>query len=105
MDEPFSGLDINMIHEVSSLIQEVAHMHELNTIIIVSHDISSTVAISDTIWIMGRDRDENNNIIPGAKIKHKFNLMERGLAWRDDVESTPEFGTLINEIKGLFPKL
>jgi hypothetical protein len=54
---------------------------------------------------MGRDRDENNNIIPGAKIKHKFNLMERGLAWRDDVESTPEFGALINEIKGLFPKL
>jgi len=105
MDEPFSGLDINMIHEVSSLIQEVAHMHELNTIIIVSHDINSTVAISDTIWIMGRDRDKNNNIIPGAKIKHKFNLMERGLAWRDDVESLPEFGTLINEIKGIFPKL
>jgi polar amino acid transport system ATP-binding protein/sulfate transport system ATP-binding protein len=105
MDEPFSGLDINMIHEVSSLIQEVAHMHELNTIIIVSHDINSTVAISDTIWIMGRDRDANNNVIPGAKIKHKYNLMERGLAWRDDVESTPEFGKLINEIKGIFPKL
>ena len=31
--------------------------------------------------------------------------MERGLAWRDNVESLPEFNQLINEIKGLFPKL
>lgn len=106
MDEPFSGLDINMISEVSGLIKEVAHMHELNTIIIVSHDIDSTVAISDTVWIMGRDRDEDNNIIPGAKIKHKVNLMDKGLAWRDDVESLPEFRELISEIKtGIFPKL
>jgi len=105
MDEPFSGLDINMISEVSGLIKEVAHMHELNTIIIVSHDINSTVAISDTIWMMGRDRDDDNKIIPGAKIKHKYNLMKRGLAWRDDVESLPEFNDLISEIKGIFPKL
>lgn len=106
MDEPFSGLDINMITEVSDLIKEVAHMHELNTIIIVSHDINSTVAISDTVWIMGRDRDTENNIVPGAKIKHKYNLMKRNLAWRDDVESLPEFNELINEIKtGIFPKL
>ena len=113
MDEPFSGLDINMINEISDTIKEVAHMHELNTIIIVSHDIHSTVAISDTIWMMGRDReikeDESGNqistIIPGAKIKFKYNLMKRGLAWQDDVENHPEFSKLINEIKGEFPTL
>jgi ABC-type nitrate/sulfonate/bicarbonate transport system ATPase subunit len=105
MDEPFSGLDVNMITEVSDLIKEVAHMHELNTIVIVSHDIDSTVAISDTVWVMGRDRDDDNKIIPGAKIKHKYNLMKRGLAWRDDVESLPEFRELINEIKSKFEYL
>ena len=67
MDEPFSGLDINMVAKVSSLIVEVANMHELNTVILVSHDIISTAAISDTLWVMGRDRDEQNNIIPGEK--------------------------------------
>ncbi len=105
MDEPFSGLDVNMITEVSDIIKEVAHMHELNTIIIVSHDIVSTTAISDTLWIMGRDRDENNNIIPGAKIKHKINLIKEGLAWQDDVEKLPRFNELITEIKGKFPHL
>lgn len=105
MDEPFSGLDINMVHEVSSLIKEVAHMHELNTIIIVSHDISATLAISDTIWMMGRDRDEAGNIIPGAKIKYKYNLMDMGLAWRENIEEISEFNQLKTEIKGLFPTL
>jgi polar amino acid transport system ATP-binding protein/sulfate transport system ATP-binding protein len=105
MDEPFSGLDVNMIKEVSDIIKEVAHMHELNTIIIVSHDIPSTLAISDTIWMMGRDRDENNNIIPGAKIKYKYNLMKEGLAWDDNVEQNPRFNELLNEIKGKFPYL
>ncbi|MBC8110533.1 MAG: ABC transporter ATP-binding protein, partial [Verrucomicrobia bacterium] len=57
MDEPFSGLDINMVEEVSDMIVEIANSHELNTIIIVSHDIVSTAAIADTLWIMGRDRD------------------------------------------------
>lgn len=105
MDEPFSGLDINMIHEISETIKEVAHMHELNTIIIVSHDISATAAISDTIWMMGRDRDVEGNIIPGAKIKYKYNLMEMGLAWRSDIESLPAFNNLKMEIKGKFPYL
>jgi len=106
MDEPFSGLDVNMIEEVSGLIKEVAHMHELNTIIIVSHDIHSTVAISDTIWMMGRDRTpDKNEIIPGAKIKYKYNLMEKNIAWRDNIEDTTEFNQLIKEIKGEFPTL
>lgn len=105
MDEPFSGLDINMIHEISETIKEVAHMHELNTIIIVSHDISATAAISDTIWMMGRDRDKEGNIIPGAKIKYKYNLMEMDLAWRNDIETVPAFNNLKLEIKGKFPYL
>lgn len=105
MDEPFSGLDPNMIKKVSKLIIEVANMHELNTIIIVSHDILSTTAIADTLWVMGRDRDEKGEVIPGAKIKYEYDLIERGLAWRPNIESTHEFHSLCDELRGLFPNL
>ena len=102
MDEPFSGLDINMVEEVSEMIVEIANGHELNTIIVVSHDIVSTSAIADTLWIMGRDRDTHNNIIPGAKIKHTFDLISRNLAWRPDIRKQPAFSDLINEVRDLF---
>lgn len=105
LDEPFSGLDINAIEEVSKLIIEVSNMDELNTIIIVSHDIVSTAAIADTLWIMGRDRDAENKIIPGAKIKYQYDLIESGLAWQKDIELTNEFHELIAEIRKLFPTL
>ncbi len=105
MDEPFSGLDINMVEEVSEMIGEIATSHEHNTIIIVSHDIVSTAAIADTLWVMGRDRDAQNNIIPGAKIKHTFDLIERGLAWRPEIKKLPAFTTLINEVREAFAYL
>jgi len=105
MDEPFSGLDPLMIKKVSNLIVEVANMHELNTIIVVSHDILSTAAIADTIWVMGRDRNEKGEIIPGAKIKHEFDLIEKGLAWRPNIESTPEFHRFYDELRNLFTTL
>ena len=102
MDEPFSGLDINMVDEISEMIVEIANKDEENTVIIVSHDIVSTVAISDTIWLMGRSRDANGKITSGAYIKHSFDLCERGLAWRKDIKRDPEFIKLINEIRDLF---
>lgn len=105
MDEPFSGLDPIMVKKVSNLILDVSRMHELNTIIIVSHDISSTVALSDTLWVMGRDRDEKNEIIPGASIKYEYDLIERGLAWRPNIENTPLFHEVCDELKNLFYSL
>lgn len=105
MDEPFSGLDINAVRAVSDIIIETANMHELNTVIIVSHSIEATASISDTLWVMGRDRDIENHIIPGSKIKYQFDLMERGLAWQKGIESTPGFHQLIDEIRNIFPTL
>ncbi len=102
MDEPFSGLDINMVEEVSEMIVEISNMDEHNTIIIVSHDIVSTAAISDHLWLMGREKDKANNPISGAKIKHTFDLLERELAWNPDIRKMPEFTKLINEIRDLF---
>lgn len=106
MDEPFSGLDVLMIKEVLSVIKEVADMHEYNTIIIVSHDIQSTASIADTLWIMGRDRDKDNKIIPGAYIKKTINMIELGLAYRPDIKAIPAFRDLLIEIEEkIFPIL
>ncbi|WP_199538215.1 ATP-binding cassette domain-containing protein [Emticicia sp. C21] len=105
MDEPFSGLDINMVEEVSEMIVEIANMNEHNTIIIVSHDIVSTAAIADNLWLMGREKDKDGNPTSGSKIKYTFDLLERGLAWREDIRKIPEFTEMINEIRDLFHNL
>ena len=105
LDEPFSGLDPMAVDRVSELLNEVACMHELNTIIVVTHDIGAALEVADTIWLMGRDRDKEGNIIPGARIQESYNLIERGLAWRDGIATTPEFMLMMREIRARFPSL
>jgi NitT/TauT family transport system ATP-binding protein len=105
MDEPFSGLDPLAVDRVSELITEVASLHELNTIIVVTHDVAAAIEVSDTLWLMGRDRDENGQIIPGARIQGTYNLIERGLAWRKGITTAPEFMELMREILARFPQL
>ena len=105
LDEPFSGLDPNMVDEVSRMLVEVANLDELNTIIIVSHDITSTASISDTLWVMGRDRDANGGIVPGAYIKHVYDLIERDLCWHDNLRDNPHFLDLVLEVRDLFKGL
>jgi polar amino acid transport system ATP-binding protein/sulfate transport system ATP-binding protein len=105
MDEPFSGLDPLAVARVSELITEVASLHELNTIIVVTHDVAAAVEVADTIWLMGRDRDPSGRVIPGAKIQGAYNLIERGLAWRKGINTTPEFMDLLREILSRFPHL
>jgi len=41
MDEPFSGLDVVMEAKVCELINEIACLDELNTIIVVTHDVTA----------------------------------------------------------------
>ncbi len=105
MDEPFSGLDPVMIKKVSNLILKVANMHELNTIIVVSHDIFATCVISDTLWVMGRQRTPEGDVIPGASIVKEYDLIERGMAWRPDIHLSSSFRTLVDEVYALFPTL
>ena len=105
LDEPFSGLDPIAIDRVAGLLNEVACMHEANTIIVVTHDIGAALEVADTIWLMGRDRDKEGNVIPGARIQESYNLIERGLAWRDGVAATPEFVVTLREIRARFPSL
>jgi polar amino acid transport system ATP-binding protein/sulfate transport system ATP-binding protein len=105
MDEPFSGLDPIAVDRVAELIAEVASLHELNTIVVVTHDIAAAIEVSDTLWLMGRDRDTQGNVVPGAKIQATYDLVERGLAWRKGITTTPEFMELLREILERFPSL
>ncbi len=105
MDEPFSGLDCVSKDKVCDLIIEVSKMHEQNTIIIVSHDIEPLVKTADTLWLMGRDRDAQGEIIPGAHIVETYDLIERDLAWHPDIEHTPQFAQFVREVKARFKTL
>lgn len=101
LDEPFSGLDIAMIDEVKKIILEVTTMDELNTVVIVSHDIQTTTALADRLWLLGYERDAAGQLIPGATIspEHQYNLAEMGLAWHENVEAEPEFNRFVEHLK------
>lgn len=105
LDEPFSGLDIKMIDKVSELIQQITSINEYMTVIIVSHDIASTASISDTLWLMGRDFDENKQPIPGSRIKYTYDLIEMGLAWKKDIHQLPAFADLVRDVRTKFDEL
>jgi len=79
MDEPFSGLDLIAQQRVMGFIQEMVASDELKTFILVTHDISAALQVCDTIWVLGRDRDKDGNVIPGARIEATYDLIERGL--------------------------
>jgi NitT/TauT family transport system permease protein len=61
MDEPFSGLDLIMLEKTCELITKVSDMDDLNTIIVVTHDVTAACSVADHLWLMGRDSDEHGN--------------------------------------------
>jgi len=105
MDEPFSGLDMVQIQNVVELINEVASMHEFNTIILVTHDISAAIEAADTLWLLGRDRDTKGDVVPGARVQETYDLKERGLAWQKNIAEMPEFLEVRREVRARFPTL
>jgi polar amino acid transport system ATP-binding protein/sulfate transport system ATP-binding protein len=105
MDEPFTGLDPVMKDKVCDLIVQVANLDERNTIFVVAHDIASLVAISDTLWLFGRDRNAQGSPIPGATIKATYDLIGRGLAWQPALTTTREFSDFVSEVKEQFRNL
>ena len=79
--------------------------HELNTIIVVTHDIESAIRISATGGLLGRNRDASGQIVGGASIQQTYDLAAMGLAWDTDIESRPEFRALSAELKTRFATL
>jgi polar amino acid transport system ATP-binding protein/sulfate transport system ATP-binding protein len=105
LDEPFSGLDPAALDATIKLLVEVAHLDELNTLVIVTHDIRSALIVSDTVFMLGRDRNAEGRVTSGAKIQSVYDLVAEGLAWRDDVELDPKLARLERELKERFAKL
>ncbi|MCY7328612.1 MAG: ATP-binding cassette domain-containing protein, partial [Saprospiraceae bacterium] len=99
MDEPFSGLDPLMKAKISELIADIAQLDELRTIVIVSHDIEPTLAISDTVWLMGKNADGS------ASIVETIDMIERGFTWRKDVRADRAFQQLVFEVNEKFKVL
>jgi ABC-type nitrate/sulfonate/bicarbonate transport system ATPase subunit len=100
MDEPFSGLDPINKKLAMQAIMKLASLDTYNVIIVVTHDISSGMAISDTVWMMGLEKG-----VAGARIVKEYDLATMGLAWRPDIEDAPEFKSLVTEVSGLFKTL
>jgi len=105
MDEPFSGLDVLAQDSLIRFIAEMAAQDELMTFILITHDITAALQIADHVWVLGRERDEKGKVVEGAHIRASFDLIERGLAWQENVSTTPEFLQLRQEIRDLFPML
>ena len=105
MDEPFSGLDVVMEAKVCELINEIACLDELNTIIVVTHDVTAAATVADHLWLMGRDRDASGNAIPGARIQETYDLIERDMCWHPEITNSPKFLEFVREVKERFQTL
>ncbi|MBI3650627.1 MAG: ATP-binding cassette domain-containing protein [Acidobacteria bacterium] len=109
LDEPFSGLDPVNIMNVIKLISRIANQHTLNTFIIITHDITSALAISNHIYLLGRERNEEGKAIPGSRVMKEYDLMQEGIAFHTNLaeaEDLPRFAEIRKEIKLIeFPKL
>lgn len=100
LDEPVSGLDTIMVDKVCELLTLISTKHEHNTIVVITHDIAAAVRLSDTVFLLGRDSNT-----PGATIKHKIDLIARGLAWQPHITSLPAYSVVQQEIRELFQSL
>lgn len=105
MDEPFSGLDVVAARNVIEMIQEMAAADELKTFILVTHDVAAALEVSDHVFLIGRDRNPDGSIVPGARIQKEYDLCARGLAWQEGISTSPEFLALLQEIRDAFPRL
>lgn len=105
MDEPFSGLDVMAKEKMMDQILKVSTVHEHNTLILTTHDIEAAVSISDTIWVIGRQRDAKGEMIPGATLVKVIDLIDIGLAWNRDVRKHPMFRKVCDDIYNMFETL
>lgn len=101
MDEPLSGLDAPMKHEICNLIADVAQLDEFHTTFIISHDTRYAASVADTIYVLGFEKDkETDKYLPGATIVYEpEDLAQEGLAWRPDIMDDPQFRELINTLE------
>lgn len=94
LDEPFSGLDALIIDRVTELLLQISTLDELNTLVIISHDVENSLAISDTAFILAKEKDKE-----GATITETLDLIEMNLAWNPEIRENATFQQLVAQIK------
>jgi ABC-type nitrate/sulfonate/bicarbonate transport system ATPase subunit len=95
LDEPFSGLDTIMKDKVVELLIKVSNLDEMNTLVIVSHDIESSCAIADTVYILAnKDGD-------GSTVVKEYDFLKEGLAYESGIKENTRFREIMREIKTL----
>lgn len=102
LDEPFSGLDPAALSDVTSLVTEVANDHELNTVVIVTHDVRAALRVSDTIILLGKS---DSDARAGAGVCATYDLVELGLAWEHGARAPRAVADLEHEIETRFREL
>jgi len=105
MDEPYSGLDLVMLEKVNKLIADIACMDDLNTVIVISHDIHAVASVADHLWLLGYERDAAGNIIQGARIVETYNLIDLGLCWQENIQTRPDFVDFVRHVGDRFRTL
>lgn len=70
-----------------------------------THDLVAAMEVCDTLILLGRNVDEQGKFKPGARIQASYNLIDRGLAWRKDIATTPEFLDTLREVRQRFALL
>lgn len=105
LDEPFSGLDPRATKKLCDIIIKVANMDEYNTVIISSHILEPSLAVSDSIWVLGNEYDSEGKKISGAVVRFTEDLAAQGLAWRADIKQDPTFTELCHKIEKIFEVL
>jgi len=96
LDEPFSGLDTLMKDKVIELLLKISVLNEYNTLILVSHDLESAMAIADTVWLLAKEPDKE-----GATITKQYDLKEMGMAWDPKIRERSDFQHFVREVTNL----
>jgi ABC-type nitrate/sulfonate/bicarbonate transport system ATPase subunit len=94
LDEPFSGLDPVIKDKVLELLVKISLLDELNTLIVVSHDIENSFAISDTAFILANQEHKE-----GATITEIIDLSKMGLCWDPEIKKNKDFQELVAQMK------
>jgi polar amino acid transport system ATP-binding protein/sulfate transport system ATP-binding protein len=102
LDEPFSGLDPAALADVMSLVTDVANEHELNTVVIVTHDVRAALRVSDTIVLLGKSANDTTR---GASVRATYDLVDLGLAWEHGAKAPHAVMDLEHEIEMRFREL
>lgn len=95
MDEPFSGLDVMMLDKVLRVIHKVSMMDELNTMVLVSHDIESSLSVSDYAIVLAKTEEGP------ASVREAIDLSDMGLEFSDGVRDLPKFRDLVRHVKSI----